>query len=62
MYATLAMGGQGQSHKNVSAERSWLMNKYYTNKVRLHANSPCNIVAYADRVTLHSLSSSSAAP
>ena len=33
MYATLAMGGQGESHKNVSAERSWLMNKYYTNKV-----------------------------
>lgn len=33
MYATLSMGGQGQSHKNVSAERSWIMNKYYTNKV-----------------------------
>lgn len=33
MYATLAMGGQGESHKNVSASRSWIMNKYYTNKV-----------------------------
>ncbi|KAK3624359.1 phosphatidylinositol synthase 1 (CDP-alcohol phosphatidyltransferase1) [Elasticomyces elasticus] len=35
MYATLTMGGQGESHKNVSAERSWIMNKYYTNKVVL---------------------------
>ena len=33
MYATLSMGGSGESHKNVSAERSWIMNKYYTNKV-----------------------------
>ncbi|EMC92291.1 hypothetical protein BAUCODRAFT_38322 [Baudoinia panamericana UAMH 10762] len=35
MYATLAMGGQGQSHKNVSADRSWIMNTYYTNKTVL---------------------------
>lgn len=35
MYATLVMGGQGESHKNVSASRSWIMNKYYTNKVPL---------------------------
>ncbi|KAF2767372.1 phosphatidylinositol synthase [Teratosphaeria nubilosa] len=35
MYATLAMGGSGQSHKNVSANRSWIMNKYYTNKTML---------------------------
>jgi CDP-diacylglycerol--inositol 3-phosphatidyltransferase len=35
MYATLTMGGSGESHKNVSAERSWIMNKYYTNKVCL---------------------------
>ena len=33
MYATLAMGGQGESHKNVSSSRSWIMNKYYSNKV-----------------------------
>lgn len=33
MYATLTMGGQGQSHKTVSAQRSWLMHLYYTNKV-----------------------------
>jgi CDP-diacylglycerol--inositol 3-phosphatidyltransferase len=36
MYATLAMGGQGESHKNVSAERSRIMNLYYTNKVFHH--------------------------
>lgn len=33
MYATLVMGGQTQSHKNVDAKRSWIMNLYYTNKV-----------------------------
>lgn len=38
MYATLAMGGQGESHKNVSAERSWIMHLYYTNKVYF---APC---------------------
>ncbi|KAK3725349.1 phosphatidylinositol synthase 1 (CDP-alcohol phosphatidyltransferase1) [Vermiconidia calcicola] len=32
MYATLSMGGQGESHKNVSASRSKIMNLYYTNK------------------------------
>ena len=33
MYATLALGGSGQSHKDVSADKNWLMNLYYTNKV-----------------------------
>ena len=37
MYATLAMGGQGESHKNVRASRSWIMNKYYSNKVSFAA-------------------------
>ncbi|KAK3671289.1 phosphatidylinositol synthase 1 (CDP-alcohol phosphatidyltransferase1) [Recurvomyces mirabilis] len=32
MYATLSMGGSTESHKNVSKERSWIMNMYYTNK------------------------------
>ncbi|KAK5138530.1 hypothetical protein LTR08_000118 [Meristemomyces frigidus] len=32
MYATLAMGGREGSHKDVSKERSWAMNLYYTNK------------------------------
>ena len=38
MYATLSMGGQGESHKNVSASRSRIMNLYYTNKVRTSPN------------------------
>lgn len=33
MYATLVMGGQGQSHKNVS-QKNRIMYLYYTNKVR----------------------------
>lgn len=33
MYATLTMGGQGQSHKNVDEKRSWLLRQYYSNKV-----------------------------
>lgn len=37
MYATLAMGRSGQSHKDVSANANWLMNLYYTNKVSSHA-------------------------
>ncbi|KAI6413183.1 hypothetical protein MCOR20_003041 [Pyricularia oryzae] len=35
MYTTLAMGGSGQSHKNVDRSRSWILNQYYTNKVVL---------------------------
>lgn len=33
MYATLVMGGQSQSHKNVDAKKSYVMHLYYTNKV-----------------------------
>lgn len=32
MYATLSMGGSGQSHKNVDESRSWVLKMYYTNK------------------------------
>lgn len=35
MYATLVMG-DGDSHKKVDKSRSWLLNLYYTNKVRLY--------------------------
>lgn len=34
MYATLSMGGSGQSHKKVDESRSKLLHLYYTNKVR----------------------------
>ena len=35
MYATLSMGGSGQSHKNVDESRSWILKQYYSNNVRL---------------------------
>lgn len=38
MYATLVMGGQTQSHKNVAASRSRIMNLYYSSKVCLPLN------------------------
>jgi CDP-diacylglycerol--inositol 3-phosphatidyltransferase len=34
MNATLSMGGSDQSHKQVDKSRSWILNLYYTNKVR----------------------------
>lgn len=39
MYATLSMGGAGQSHKKVEASRSWVLKMYYSNNVRLSAPS-----------------------
>jgi CDP-diacylglycerol--inositol 3-phosphatidyltransferase len=35
MYATLSMGGAGQSHKKIDPDRSWIMHQYYTNRVRI---------------------------
>ncbi|KAL1296707.1 hypothetical protein AAFC00_000182 [Neodothiora populina] len=32
MYATLAMGGSGQSHKNIDEKRSKIMHLYYSNR------------------------------
>ncbi|KAJ9655175.1 phosphatidylinositol synthase 1 (CDP-alcohol phosphatidyltransferase1) [Coniosporium apollinis] len=31
MYATLTMGGSGQSHKKVDESRSWILKQYYSN-------------------------------
>jgi hypothetical protein len=36
MYATLTMGGSGQSHKKVDEGRSWILKQYYSNNVGLH--------------------------
>jgi len=33
MYATLTMGGSGQSHKKVDSSRSWILHQYYTSRV-----------------------------
>lgn len=35
MFATLSMGGSGQSHKNVDESRSWILKMYYSNNVGL---------------------------
>ncbi|KAL9106801.1 MAG: hypothetical protein Q9227_008223 [Pyrenula ochraceoflavens] len=35
MYATLTMGGSGQSHKKVDSSRSWILHLYYTNRTVL---------------------------
>ena len=36
MYATLSMGGSGQSHKKIDQSRSRLLYLYYNNKVGAH--------------------------
>ena len=33
MYATLTMGGSGQSHKKIDEGRSWVLKQYYSNNV-----------------------------
>lgn len=58
MYATLAMGGSGQSHKNVDKSRSWLLNLYYTNKVCSATFEDCR----STKLTLVRLFSLSHAP
>ncbi|OJJ45700.1 hypothetical protein ASPZODRAFT_133561 [Penicilliopsis zonata CBS 506.65] len=35
MYATLSMGGSGQSHKKVDSSRSWILYQYYHSKTVL---------------------------
>ncbi|GAB1199182.1 hypothetical protein APSETT444_008528 [Aspergillus pseudonomiae] len=33
MYATLSMGGSGQSHKKIDSSRSWILYQYYNSRV-----------------------------
>ncbi|KAL1980534.1 hypothetical protein VTN96DRAFT_3979 [Rasamsonia emersonii] len=35
MYATLSMGGSGQSHKKVDSSRSWILYQYYNSRTVL---------------------------
>ncbi|KAI0484527.1 CDP-diacylglycerol-inositol 3-phosphatidyltransferase-like protein PIS [Xylariaceae sp. FL0804] len=56
MYATLAMGGSAESHKNVDKSRSWLLNLYYTNKTVLFICCALNEVFF---IALYLLSFSS---
>ncbi|KAI1821041.1 CDP-diacylglycerol-inositol 3-phosphatidyltransferase-like protein PIS [Xylaria intraflava] len=56
MYATLAMGGSAESHKNVDKSRSWLLNLYYTNKTVLFLTCALNELFF---IALYLLSFSS---
>ncbi|KAI0444457.1 CDP-diacylglycerol-inositol 3-phosphatidyltransferase-like protein PIS [Xylaria telfairii] len=56
MYATLAMGGSDESHKNVDKSRSWLLNLYYTNKTVLFITCALNELFF---IALYLLSFSS---
>lgn len=44
MYATLAMGGQRQSHKDIDQSRPWVMRAYYSNHVRASPFFNANII------------------
>lgn len=46
MYATLAMGGSSQSHKNIDEKRSKIMHLYYTNKAVLFVCCALNEVFF----------------
>lgn len=37
IYATLVMGGGGESYKKIDRTRSFILNLYYTNKVSYSA-------------------------
>ncbi|KAK3178414.1 hypothetical protein OEA41_000549 [Lepraria neglecta] len=56
MYATLSMGGAGQSHKKVDESRSKLLHLYYTNKIVLFVFCAFNEVFF---IALYLLSFSS---
>ncbi|KAF2247109.1 hypothetical protein BU26DRAFT_341926 [Trematosphaeria pertusa] len=56
MYATLSMGGAGQSHKKVEASRSWVLKMYYSNNKVLFTFCALNEVFF---IALYLLSFSS---
>lgn len=56
MYATLAMGGSDESHKNVDKSRSYILNLYYTNRTVLFLCCALNEVFF---IALYLLSFSS---
>ncbi|KAF2200179.1 hypothetical protein GQ43DRAFT_418593 [Delitschia confertaspora ATCC 74209] len=66
MYATLSMGGSGQSHKKVDQSRSWLLNMYYSNNKVLFTlcamNELCFIALYLLSFSSPTLSPSLLAP
>lgn len=46
MYATLAMGGQRQSHKDIDKSRPWVMRAYYSNRVSASPFFNANIISW----------------
>jgi hypothetical protein len=64
MYATLVVGGTDSSHKNIDKSQSWLLNLYYTNKVRMPRSPisppPSRCCVIADPIRFRPYSSSSA--
>jgi len=56
MYATLTMGGAGQSHKKVDGERSWILKQYYSNNKVLFTFCALNEIFF---IALYLLSFSS---
>ncbi|OAF62385.1 CDP-diacylglycerol-inositol 3-phosphatidyltransferase [Pseudogymnoascus destructans] len=56
MYATLVMGGSGESHKKVDRSRSYILNLYYTNKTVLFLFCALNEIFF---IALYLLSFSS---
>ncbi|ELR02801.1 hypothetical protein GMDG_05738 [Pseudogymnoascus destructans 20631-21] len=59
MYATLVMGGSGESHKKVDRSRSYILNLYYTNKTVLFLFCALNEIFF---IALYLLSFSSPPP
>lgn len=43
MYATLVVSGADTSHKSIDKSQSWLLNLYYTNKVRSVSTLPLSL-------------------
>lgn len=62
MYTTLVMGGADQSHKSVDKDRSWILNLYYTNRVRNSVPTLGSGIASLTTTSLTRHFSSSAAP
>ncbi|KAF2124753.1 hypothetical protein P153DRAFT_301750 [Dothidotthia symphoricarpi CBS 119687] len=56
MFATLSMGGVGQSHKNVDQSRSWILKMYYSNNKVLFTFCAMNEIFF---IALYLLSFSS---
>lgn len=70
MYATLSMGGSGQSHKKVDSSRSWILYQYYHSRVRKLLRAPFPTLeisfflpffCFSNRLTFSSRSSCSSA-